>query len=96
MRTIRYRLASVLLAILLVFCAGASAESYDASTMRLLRYAGEIEILDATGNPRFVMENARFGSGETLITHADSGASVSLDSSKIVTLDADTSDLAVA
>ena len=84
------KLRSIVLA-LLVLCflfSCASAESYEASTMRLLRYEGNVEISDASGNARFVMENARFNSGETMLTGEASSASVSLDSSKIVTLDA--------
>ena len=68
----------------------ARAETYDAGTMRLLRYEGDVEILDKDGQPRFVLENVRFASGETMQTGSGSMASVSLDSAKIVTLDADT------
>ena len=44
----------------------AAAESYTASTMRLLHYEGDIEITDASGASRFIMENVRFASGENL------------------------------
>ncbi|MBR2662119.1 MAG: FecR domain-containing protein [Clostridia bacterium] len=79
--------AVCLLAALMMLCAAAAAESYSAGTMRLLRFQGEVGITDATGSERFVMENARFSSGETMRTGSSSSASVSLDSSKIVSLD---------
>ena len=65
----------------------AAAESYTATTMRLLRYEGTVEIEDEDGESRFVMENARFNSGETMHTGEESLASVSLDTTKIVTMD---------
>ena len=79
------------LAVLFVFILGcaSAAESYTAQTMRLLHYEGTVEIEDPTGKPRFVMENARFASGEAMRTGAASIASVSLDGSKIITLDAE-------
>ncbi len=88
----RYRFLYILIMMMLVFscCTGVMAESYEASTMRLLKYVGTVEILDASDNSRFVMENARFSSGETLKTGSDGSASISLDSTKIVSLDADT------
>ena len=78
-------LAALILA-LLPLC-GAHAEDYTAQTMRLLHYEGDVEILDANGKPRFVMENARFKSGEAMRTGEASTASVSLDATKIVTMD---------
>ena len=84
------RLFLILIALCLI-CAGmAFSENYTASTMRLLRYEGDVEILDTSGDPRFVMEDVRFSSGETLKTGASSIASVSLDATKILTLDAET------
>ena len=65
----------------------AFAESYSASVMRLLNYEGEVYILDALGNTRFLMENIRFGSGESLSTGANAMASVRLDTARILTLD---------
>ena len=84
------RLALMAAVLLLTVLVGTSAlaENYSASTMRLLRYAGSVEIFDASGNSRFVLENVRFGSGESMRTGEDGYASVSLDASKIVTLDA--------
>ena len=83
------RLISVLTALILVLfvCGSAGAESYSASTMRLLHYEGTVEIEDVGGEPRFVMENVRFSSGEAMRTGEASLASVGLDDSKIVTLD---------
>ena len=69
---------------------GALAESYTAGTMRLLRYEGDVEIEDPSGNARFVMENVRFASGESMRTGAGSTASVSLDEGRIVSLDEET------
>ena len=77
--------------IMLCILVPAMGESYSAETMRLLRYDGSVEILDTSGSPRFVMENVRFSSGEAMRTGEDSSASVSLDSTKIVTLDANSS-----
>lgn len=78
-------------AFLLVFSGTAArsaiAESYSATGMRLLKYEGSVEIEDASGQPRFVLENVRFDSGEALKTGKDSSASVGLDDDRIVTLD---------
>ena len=63
------------------------AESYDASTMRLLRHDGTVQIYDVSGAPRFLLVNVRFASGEAMETGEDGTASVSLDDSKIVSLD---------
>ena len=81
--------AVVFIACMLVFMvfSAALAEEYSAQTMRLTHYEGNVEILDAGGNPRFVMENIRFASGEAMRTDVDSYASVSLDATKIVTMD---------
>ena len=77
-----------LLALALALSQAAIAESYAAGTMRLAHYEGTVEILDAGGAPRFIMENVRFDSGETLVTGEDGLAAVSLDTDRIVTLDA--------
>ena len=66
------------------------AETYTATTMRLLRYEGTVEIVDSSGKSGLVMENIRLNSGESLHTGAASSASVGLDSTKIVTLDENT------
>ena len=86
-------LPTLLMILLLVFALavpGTAEESYDASTMRLLRYDGDVQILDVTGVPRFVLENVRFDSGEALLTGEAATASVSMDDTKIVTLDEST------
>ncbi len=77
----------LLFALCLCLFSPALAESYDASTMRLLKYQGEVRIEDASGQSRFLMENVRFDSGETLITGEGASASVGLDDTKIVSLD---------
>ena len=77
----------LVLSLVLALVPCALAESYNAGTMRLLRYEGSVEILDPEGAPRFVLENVRFASGESLRTGEDGIASVGLDESKIVTLD---------
>lgn len=64
----------------------ALADSYTSTTMRLLHYEGTVEIEDASGKPRAVMENVRFSSGESMKTAAASSASVGLDEGRIVTL----------
>ena len=74
-------------ALMLSVCTVTLAESYSANVMRLMNYEGEVYILDEDGNSRFLMENARFNSGESLNTGAGAMASVGLDSSKILTLD---------
>ena len=79
--------AAVLLIAVLLCGAAAETEEYAAQTMRLLQYTGDVQILDAEGSPRFVMENVRFSSGETMMTGESSLASVGLDESKIVTVD---------
>ena len=61
----------------------AFADSYTATTMRLLRFEGTVEIEDASGNPRAAMENARFNSGESMKTAEASSASVGLDKGRI-------------
>ena len=86
----RYRCLVILTAavLLLSVCAAALAESYSANIMRLMNYEGEVYILDEDGNARFLMENIRFNSGESLNTGVGAMASVGLDASKILTLDA--------
>ena len=80
-------IAAVIIALLFILPRAAMADEYTASTMRLLRFEGTVEIEDASGAPRAVMENARFSSGESMRTGAASSASIGLDSSKIVTMD---------
>ena len=86
----KFRFYHFILALVLVLglALSAVAENYDAGTMRLLRHEGQVEIYDVSGEPRFIMDNVRFSSGESMRTGADGKASVGLDDSKIVTLDA--------
>ncbi len=83
------KMAALIIACALAIMAGSvsPAEEYSAQTMRLTHYEGSVEIIDPSGQPRFVMENVRFASGETMRTGEESTASVSLDAAKIVTMD---------
>ena len=64
--------------------------SYLATTMRLIRTQGDVRILSAEGGSKPAAKNKRFESGDLLVTGvSDSLASVSLDDSKIVTLQTD-------
>ena len=77
-----------LFTLFLLPASGLAEEDYSAGTMRLLRYDGDVTILNSEGVPRFVMEDVRFSSGEIMQTGEESIASVGLDDEKIVTLDA--------
>jgi hypothetical protein len=60
-----------------------------ATTMRLLRIEGTVNIEDSKGVTKPVIDNLRFQSGDALITGSDGLASVGLDDAKIVTLQND-------
>jgi len=62
---------------------------YLATTMRLLRVEGTVNIEDSTGAVKPVIDNIRFESGDALSTGSDGLASVGLDDTKIVTLEND-------
>ncbi|MCR5615240.1 MAG: InlB B-repeat-containing protein [Saccharofermentans sp.] len=62
---------------------------YLATTMRLLRVEGTVNIEDSTGEIKPVIDNIRFESGDALSTGSDGLASVGLDDTKIVTLEND-------
>jgi uncharacterized repeat protein (TIGR02543 family) len=62
-----------------------------ATTMRLLKVEGTVNIEDATGTVKPVIDNIRFQSGDTLSTGSDGLASIGLDDTKIVTLQNDSS-----
>ena len=64
-------------------------KGYVATTMRLLRVEGTVNIEDSKGNSKPVIDNIRFQSGDALNTGSDGLASVGLDDSKIVTLQND-------
>ena len=62
-----------------------------ATTMRLLKVEGTVNIEDASGTVKPVIDNIRFTSGDTLSTGSDGLASIGLDDTKIVTLQNDSS-----
>ena len=78
------RLLSIpaVLLLTLILTVNVMAETYTATTMRLLRYEGKVEIQDSSGKSSLVMENIRLNSGDSLQTGADSSASVGLDSAR--------------
>lgn len=69
------------------FAAAETVESADASTMRLARAEGCVFLKDESGTELSYRENMRLYSGNTVATEADSRAGISLDETKIVTLD---------
>ena len=69
------------------FAAAETVESADASTMRLARAEGGVFLKDESGTELSYRENMRLYSGNTVATEADSRAGISLDETKIVTLD---------
>ena len=85
---LRFLVTGMTAILTLSICAGVAAESYTANIMRLLNYEGDVFIVDENGEYSFLMENMRFNNGESLSTSEGSMASVGLDSSKILTLDA--------
>lgn len=66
-----------------------SRNNYIATTMRLLRIEGTVNIEDSKGASKPVMDNLRFKSGDALNTGDDGLASVGLDEHKIITLQND-------
>ena len=62
---------------------------YHATSMRLLRVEGTVNIETANGGTKPVIDNIRFQSGDALSTGADGLASVGLDDTKIITLQND-------
>ena len=88
-RITRHLYAVLTIIILIVGCMPVNvlAEDYTATTVRLLRHEGNIEIKDAKGKKRAVLENVRFNSGETLSTGNKSSASIGLDEEKVLTMD---------
>ena len=88
-RITRHLYAVLIMIILVVGCMPVNvlAEDYTATTVRLLRHEGNIEIKDAKGKKRAVLENVRFNSGETLSTGNKSSASIGLDEEKVLTMD---------
>lgn len=72
-----------------VVCVVFARNNYLATTMRLLRVEGTVNIEDSKGGTKPVMENIRFQSGDALNTGSDGLASVGLDDTKIITLQSD-------
>jgi len=66
-----------------------SRSNYLATTMRLLRIEGTVNIEDSKGTTKPVINNLRFQSGDALNTGDDGLASVGLDEHKIITLQND-------
>lgn len=91
---IRRSYCSILIIITLAFTIFAggtvfaeNVESDSASTIRLVHYEGDVTVENEDGSAGFLMENMRFDSGQALVTAAESTASVSLDDSKILSMD---------
>ena len=84
----------LVLALVFSFSISAPAESVtsaDASSMRLFRTEGIVFLSDDSGSPLSIRENMRLYSGNTVETASDSRAGISLDKTKTVTLDEDSS-----
>ncbi len=64
-------------------------QGYLATTMRLLKAEGKVNIEDSKGGNRPVADGLRFQSGDALNTGDDGYATIGLDDKKIVTLDHD-------
>ena len=86
----------VLISTLVVFAAAVTTvfaliyqKGYHATSMRLLRVEGTVNIETANGGTKPVIDNIRFQSGDALNTGADGLASVGLDDTKIITLQND-------
>ena len=79
-------IAVVVIAVAVV-CIVFARNGYLATTMRLLRIEGTVNLEDSKGSTKPVVENLRFQSGDALNTGADGLATIGLDDAKIVTLD---------
>ena len=79
-------IAVVVIAVAVV-CIVFARNGYLATTMRLLRIEGTVNLEDSKGSTKPVAENLRFQSGDALNTGADGLATIGLDDAKIVTLD---------
>ena len=79
-------IAVVVIAVAVV-CIVFAHNGYLATTMRLLRIEGTVNLEDSKGSSKPVVENLRFQSGDALNTGADGLATIGLDDAKIVTLD---------
>lgn len=81
--------AAAIVAAVAVLCAVFARSGYLATTMRLLKIEGTVNIEDSRGGSKPVLDNIRFQSGDALNTGADGLASVGLDNTKIITLQND-------
>ena len=84
-----YALLGVSIVIAIVCVIIFNRNTYLAKTMKLVRADGTVRIERDGGKIKQIKKNARFQSGDALITGAGSLASVSLDDTKIVTLQAE-------
>ncbi|MBP5655612.1 MAG: FecR domain-containing protein [Clostridiales bacterium] len=82
-------IATVLIATIAGLIIFFATSGYYATTMRLLRIEGTVNIESSKGDTKPVLDNIRFQSGDTLNTGSDGLASVGLDDTKIVTLQND-------
>ena len=82
-------IAAVVVAAVAVVCIIISQNGFLATTMRLLRVQGTVNIEDSKGSSKPVIDNLRFQSGDALNTGSDGLASVGLDDTKIITLQND-------
>lgn len=81
--------AAVAVIAAVIVCIVMAKGGYFATTMRLLRVEGTVNIEDSKGGTKPVIDNIRFQSGDALNTGLDGLASVGLDDTKIVTLQND-------
>ena len=81
--------AAIILIAIVVFIVLIARRGYLATTMRLLRVEGTVNIEYSNGNVKPVIDNIRVQSGDALSTGSDGLASVGLDDTKIVTLQND-------
>ena len=81
-----YGILAVCIVVAIVCVIIFSRNTYLAKSMKLVRAEGTVKIEQEGGKLRQLKKNARFQSGEALVTYAGSLASVSLDDTKIITL----------
>ena len=77
-------IAGIVTAVILI-----NGNGYTATSMRLLRVEGSVNIENSKGESKPVIDKIRFQSGDALNTGTDGLASVGLDDTKIVTLQSD-------
>ena len=84
-----YALLGLSIVIVIVCVIIFNRNTYLAKSMKLVRADGTVRIERDGGKIKQIKKNARFQSGDALITGAGSLASVSLDDTKIITLQAE-------